>query len=212
MEEKIDGKMIFLVIIAGFLVYAFYHIIEAQERPQAKVTVSRILRQDFFSHKKQFNDIAAFADSVNSYSDEWYFENDPGRELQYFSETGFDSCKISMAQYVKRYYKKIDPSTSPCYVPDFDLPAELISLKMMDTLQLQKISFQRSKTCNKKTVSFIYKSEIFSPDGRTIRFRYFPDGMCREIIDMINSSDNMWNWTIYLDKNWIAESIKRNHI
>jgi hypothetical protein len=209
MEKKIDGRMIFLVFLVVFLVVTFYSIIEAQERPHSKAEVSRIIRTDFFEQKLRFRQLAGFALSTNSYSDNWYFQDDEEKGFQFYSETEFDSCKITLQEYISKYYKNTESSIAPCYVPDFDTPSGLQAA--LDSLHINKLHYQLAGTCEKRNVTFVYKDDLFSPERRTILFRYFPDGMCREMIETIKKSDNKWNWAIYLDKNWIAESIKKKH-
>lgn len=201
--------MIFLLLIILFLCFTFYSIIEIQERPHSKAQVSRIIRNDFFRNRSAFQKLASFASNVDSYSNNWYFEINDKNKLSYFSETSFDSCTIPLKNFMAKYYKGVDPETSPVNVADFKVPSDLKQL--LDTLQLSNFHYMNKGTCNKKNVVFKYKGDVFNPENRTIIFRYFPEGMCKEMIEIVKKSDNKWNWAIYLDKNWIAESIKKSH-
>jgi hypothetical protein len=211
MDEKFDGRMIFLLIIAVFLGITFYHIIEEQERPQTKITVARLLRTHFFKHKAEFEKLAGAADKVSTYSNDWYLERSPENKIAYYSETSFDSCRIPLSEYQKKFYGKTDRNALPCYIPDFAVP-EFINVNEFDSLEISKVWYQREEMCRKPVISFIYKEEAFSPKGRTIKYRYFPNGLCKEMIDEMKKPENLWNWIIFIDKNWIAESVKHNHI
>jgi hypothetical protein len=188
---------------------AFYNIIENQERPQSKAEVSRIIRKDFFDHKKEYNELAAFVGSVNSYSDDWYLDYGDEKAIKFYSETSFDSCKLSKEEYISKYYHGNDAEASVFDIPDFYFPSRLA--ETMKILKLKNIHFQKEGECGKKTIDFNYDDHYFTPEKRTVYFTYFPDGMCREEIDLINKSDNKWNWSMFLDKNWLERSIKTKH-
>lgn len=188
MDYKIDGRMIFLLIIILFLGVSFYSIVEVQERPHSKTEVTRILRQDFFKNKSEYQRLVMFAMDVNSCGDNWYLETNDKKELQCFSET---------------------PESLPVKIPAFAIPSGFETI--FDTLQLSRIQYMKDGVCNKKNIFFNYRNDVFNPEDRTIIFRFFPDGLCRKMIEKINKSDNKWGWVIYLDKNWIAESVKKPH-
>jgi hypothetical protein len=210
MEYKIDGRMIFLVFIMLFLAISFYSIIEMQERPHSKTEVSRIIREKFFKNKPVYQKLVSFALNINSYSTEWHFETVSDNKFQYYSETPFDSCKISLKEYKTKYYKNIVPETSPSLVPDFDIPA--VFNETLDSLLVSSFLYTKEEAnCGKRNICFKFKRDLFNPEGRVVQFRYFPEGMCKEIIKKIKESDNKWNWIIYLDNNWIAESIMKGH-
>ena|SRR6218665_214785 len=183
MLKNINGLSIFLTFMILLLFGAFYYVIEAQERPQSKAEVSRIIRDDFFKNKNRYNSLAAFAVNAHSRSNDWYFDNRSGDSLQFVAED--------------------------IGAPDFRFPGKLRNT--MDSLQLDLLRYQNDKVCDKRSVAFTLKSDLFSPDGRAVCFRYFPEGMCKEMIDAIHRSDNKWNWSFFLDKNWIAQSIKKKH-
>lgn len=200
---------VFLVFLILFLAITFYSIIETQERPHSKVEVSRIIREDFFKYKSEYTALASSALNTKSYSNDWLFENNSDNGLQFFSETSFDSCKIPKEEYIRKYYNGKDSSTPISNVPDFDPPERLS--EMMKEMKLLNFHYQSVGVCSKRNVTFVYEPEFFTPEGRIILFRYFPEGICREEMDRIKKSDNKWNWSMYLDKNWIAASVKTRH-
>jgi hypothetical protein len=153
MDYKIDGRMIFLVLLIIFLGITFYSIIEIQERPHSKTEISRILREDFFRNRSEYQKLALHA-------------------------SGKDS---------------------------------LVSSDLPEKLHLKSIHYSEEQVCLKKNVVFNYKDDLFNPEDRTISFQYFPEGICSTMIEKIKRSGNKWNWIIYLDKNWIAESVKKTH-
>jgi len=187
--KKPSGISIFLTIMIGLLVVAFYYVIETQERPQSKTQVSRIIRNDFFKNKPALEELVAFAMTPNA-PDSWYFDN-RGDSLQYGSES-----------YINGNYA----FTS---VPVFKVVPGLAG--KMDALQLCVIRSEKEEGCDKRVISFTYKEGLFSPDGRYVSFRYFPDGICKQEMESIQHSDVKWNWSFYLDKNWVAKSSKPKH-
>lgn len=209
MLKKINGLSIFLTILIAWLFVKFYSIVEEQERPQSKAEVSRIIRENFFKQKTRFTALAEYATTVKSYSKDWYFENDAEKKLNYFSSTPIDSCKMPLDSYIKKYYGTINPTTDPCCVPDFIAFSGLQQL--LDSLQLNKLHYVVTETCGKRCVSFEYKNAVFTPEPRTVYYKYFPDGICKEMMDKIKNSDNKWNWAYYLDKNWVAQSVREKH-
>lgn len=209
MLKKVNGLSIFLTILIGWLGVTFYSIVEEQERPQSKTEVSRIIRENFFKHKSRFLALADYAANVKSYSSNWYFENDSEKKLNYFSSTSFDSCKVPLDVYISKYYGSINPTTDPTCVPDFNIFAGMQLL--MDSLQLRKVELNHTETCEMPVVTFAYKNEVFTPEPRTVYYKYFPNGICKEMMDKIKNSDNKWNWAYYLDKNWVAQSVREKH-
>lgn len=183
MLKNINGLSVFLTFMILLLFGAFYYVIETQERPQSKAEVSRIIRTGFFKNKLQYNALSVFALQAHSRSSDWYFDNRSGDSLQFVGED--------------------------LGAPDFERPAGLRNT--MDSLQLDLLRYQNDEVCDKRSVTFTLKSDLFSPDGRVVYFRYFPDGMCKEMIASIRRSDNKWNWSFFLDKNWVAQSVKRKH-
>lgn len=155
----------------------------------------------------EFQQINDFLIQVNTYSKDFKIENHPRMGIRYESYTDIKKSNMSFEEYQAKNYKDIPFDTSPCYVPDFDIPKELFkSFFISHQLRAARVQF----LCEQKTVMFKYKYRCFYPTDRDIYLYFFPEKICDSIQVPENKNPEGYNWIYKIDQHWIIESRKQS--
>jgi len=156
-----------------------------------------------YNHK-DFEAINNYLLNTQTYSTDYTLTDYSRRGIQFQSYTDLDSSGLTFEKYRQLYYKGIDSSTSPCYVPDFELDKSKI-LSFTRKFNIGYIHVK--KTCNnQRMVTYTLRGEYY-PSDRIISLRYYPNSICDSIINSIQNIKG-YEWIYKVDSNWIIRSRK----
>ena len=156
-------------------------------------------------NQSDFQTLNSFLTSVETYSTDFKINNHPKQGITFYSYTDWEKSEISFDEYKRKYYEGISNETSPCYVPDFDIPKDLL-LSIMEANELRYVRLEIE--CGQKKTSFKFKYRTFYPTDRTLLVHYYTNGICDSIKLTKNLNPKGYNWNYQINTNWLIESKK----
>lgn len=195
---------VFILLVFGISIYTIIkNEIGINSNDKIITEIEKLTKEN----SEDFNQLTSFLINVKTYSKDFEIDNHPKQGIKYYSYTDRKESGISFEEYKKRYYKNIPDGTSPCYVPDIEIPKSMFS-SIMNKYDLRTARLKID--CAQKIVSFTFKYRHFYPTDRDIIIHYYPEGLCNVIkftdIKDIDSKGYYWNYRI--DSNWYIESKK----
>jgi len=153
-------------------------------------------------NQSDFQILNSFLTSVKTYSTDFKINNHPKQGITFYSYTDWEKSGITFEEYKQKYYKSISHKTSPRYVPDFDIPKDLLS-SIMKVNHLRYVRLENE--CAQKKTSFKFKYRTFYPTDRTLLLHYYPNGICDSIQLTRKLNPKGYNWNYQVNTNWLIE-------